>query len=187
MDQPDLLGTYARWHAVTAPRGAMLLGEVNITDPGRLGRHSAGRGLDAVFWFGLIEHRWEPIASPSGRGRPSTVPRSRPRAPSRYGGGTAGRRRALTLATVTAGLPCFPFLYQGDEYLYVAAQLLRNFLRRRTEPDRRPDFLMATDTRRSLQDGEITAAARSGRSPCPRGERCAGGSVVGLALPLAEG
>ena len=49
MDQPDLPDIYARWHAVTAPRGAMLLGEVNITDPGRLGpahrRPRPGRGV----------------------------------------------------------------------------------------------------------------------------------------------
>lgn len=124
MDQPDLLDIYARWHAVTAPRGAMLLGEVNITDPGRLGRHTAGRGLDAVFWFGLIEHRWEPDrftewtrqALDGAAGLVWVLSsHDRPRAPSRYGGGTAGRRRALTLATLTAGLPCFPLLYQGDE------------------------------------------------------------------------
>lgn len=124
MDQPDLLDIYARWHAVTAPRGAMLLGEVNITDPGRLGRHTAGRGLDAVFWFGLIEHRWEPDrftewtrqALDGAAGLVWVLSsHDRPRAPSRYGGGTAGRRRALTLATLTAGFPCFPLLYQGDE------------------------------------------------------------------------
>ncbi len=84
MDQPDLLDIYARWHAVTAPRGAMLLGEVNITDPGRLGRHTAGRGPDAVFWFGLMEHRWEPVTAMKHMPTvaflsvPMTISRSRP-------------------------------------------------------------------------------------------------------------
>ncbi|HLZ36536.1 MAG TPA: DUF3459 domain-containing protein [Mycobacteriales bacterium] len=37
------------------------------------------------------------------------------RAVTRYGGGSAGRRRALTLATLTIGLPVLPVLYQGEE------------------------------------------------------------------------
>lgn len=124
MDQPDLFDLYRRWQAITAPRGAMLLGEVNITEPARLARYTDGGGLDAVFWFGLIEQLWEPERLPPALVGPAgTVPglawvlssHDRPRAPTRYGGAPAGRRRSLALAALTVGLPGFPFLYQGDE------------------------------------------------------------------------
>jgi alpha-glucosidase len=124
-DQPGLLDIHRRWQQVVAPYDALLLGEVYLLDPDALARYLKDQdGLHLSFWFALVESGWEPnrlgdllraadIAGPYLAWVQSNHDRSR--AVTRYGGGATGRRRALTVATMTMGLPALPMIYQGEE------------------------------------------------------------------------
>jgi alpha-glucosidase len=124
-DQPGVLAIHRRWRQVVAPYDALLLGEVYLVDPQGLAPYVRGQdGLHLLFWFGLVESGWEPDRFEElVRGAAVAVPHlawvqsshDSSRAVTRYGGGEAGRRRALTLATLTIGLPVLPVLYQGEE------------------------------------------------------------------------
>jgi len=124
-EQPGLRDLHRRWRAVAEPYGALLLGEVYILDPQRLATYLRDQdGLHTGFWFGLVESEWDPAhLAAQLRAAEVTGPHlawvqsshDRRRAPTRYGGGQMGRRRALTLAVLTLGLPALPVLYQGDE------------------------------------------------------------------------
>ena len=124
-DQPGVLEIHRRWRRVVAPYDALLLGEVYLLDPDDLARYLVEQdGLHLSFWFGLVESTWDPdrfaqllraadVAGPHLAWVQSSHDRSR--AVTRYGGGAMGRRRALTLATLTMGLPALPVLLQGEE------------------------------------------------------------------------
>lgn len=124
-DQPGVLDVHRRWRRVAEPYGALLLGEVYLLEPAKLRRYLIDQGgLHLSFWFGLVESGWQPhrfaqllrVAEHVGP-HLAWVQSShdRSRAVTRYGGGAAGRRRAMLLATVMAGLPALPVLYQGEE------------------------------------------------------------------------
>ncbi|MFO8074628.1 MAG: alpha-amylase family glycosyl hydrolase [Egibacteraceae bacterium] len=124
-DQPGLKELHARWRRVADPYDALLLGEIYLLEPATLARYLADqRGLHLGFSFGLVEAGWDPealartlrigeVTGPHLAWVQSSHDRSR--AVTRYGGGSIGRRRALLVATLTAGLPALPVLYQGEE------------------------------------------------------------------------
>jgi alpha-glucosidase len=124
LSQPSGLEIHRRWRRLTRPHDALLLGEVNLRDPDTLAGYAGSDGLDSVFTFPMAETSWDPPAliglvraladaSPAAAWAHSSHDRSR--AVTRFGGGETGRRRALTLATLTIGLPAVPLLYQGEE------------------------------------------------------------------------
>ncbi len=125
VDQPAVLDVYRRWRAITAPRDAVLLGEVYLLDPARLRRYLAGDGLDLAFWFAPLHVPWDAqrlrrvladgAGLPAGRVAWVSGSHDRSRAVSRFGGGAVGRARALALSTLLLGMPGAAFLYQGEE------------------------------------------------------------------------
>lgn len=126
MDRPETLDVYRRWHRLAEPRGAVLIGEVGITDPVRLTSYVAGGdALDAVFLLEPGWMSWEPAALLSKirkmhREAPSRASwvldnHDQSRSTSRFGGGDRGSRRSLALMTLLCGLGGMPFLYQGQE------------------------------------------------------------------------
>ncbi len=124
-DQPGLKELHGRWRRIADAYDALLLGEIYLLEPETLARYLADqRGLHLSFYFGLVEARWQPEALATMlRAGQVTGPHlawvqsshDRSRAVTRYGGGPTGRRRALLVATLTAGLPALPVLYQGEE------------------------------------------------------------------------
>ena len=125
-DQPELLEVYRRWHALVAPYGALLLGEVYLLDPERLRRYVAGGdGLHLAFCFPALKARWDAadIRARLGAVLDATAgalawPLSShddPYAATRFGGGARGAERALAYFALLCALPGVPFLYQGDE------------------------------------------------------------------------
>jgi alpha-glucosidase len=125
LDQPGTLDIYREWHELTAPRGAMLLGEVYLDSAEAVGAYVADGVLDLSFFFPVLHTTWDAAALRHvvtatlrhGRGRFCWVHSSHDdrRAPTRFGGGDPGRTRALSFLAFTAFLPGPLFLYQGDE------------------------------------------------------------------------
>jgi alpha-glucosidase len=125
LDQPGTLDIYRDWHRITAARDAVLLGEVYLDTAERVGAYVADGVLDLSFFFPVLHTTWDPqvlagvvqATLTHGRGRFCWVHSSHddPRAPTRFGGGELGRRRALSFLAFTAFLPGPLFLYQGDE------------------------------------------------------------------------
>jgi len=125
LDQPGTLDIYRDWHRITEADDAVLLGEVYLDAPDAVSAYVADGVLDLSFFFPILHTTWEPAVLlgvvqdtlTHGRGRFAWVHSSHddPRAPTRFGGGDAGRRRALSFLGFTAFLPGPLFLYQGDE------------------------------------------------------------------------
>ncbi len=124
LDQAGVTEVYRRWRTITAPYDALLLGEVYLDDPARLARYVDG-ALDLSFCFGILHASWDADALRTAvaggvthLGDAAAWPISSHddhRAATRFGGGDAGRRRALAFTTLVAFLPGVLFLYQGDE------------------------------------------------------------------------
>jgi len=125
LDQPGVLDVYRSWRRVTEPFDAVLLGEVYLDDPARVGAYVDDGVLDLSFYFPVLHTTWAPDVLAEvvqqtlrhGRGRFTWVHSSHddPRSVTRFGGGEVGRRRALSFLAFTAFLPGPLFLYQGDE------------------------------------------------------------------------
>ncbi|MFN2557096.1 MAG: alpha-amylase family glycosyl hydrolase [Nitriliruptorales bacterium] len=126
LDQPGVRAIYQHWRELVAPYDALLLGEVYLFDPTSVARYIAGQdGLHValcvtttrVAWDAGLIRRTLRDALAAGNGFFAWPPSSHddPRAPTRFGGGAGGSRRALAYVTLLAGLPGLPFLYQGDE------------------------------------------------------------------------
>ncbi|GAA3932198.1 hypothetical protein GCM10023085_11900 [Actinomadura viridis] len=123
--QPDIHGIHARWRRVADRYAAFLVGEVYELDPARLAGFVTAERLHSSFWFGLVEQEgWDPArirtmirAAATASPRLSWVQgnHDRPRAASRYGGGTLGARRWTALEVLTAFLPGTSWIYQGEE------------------------------------------------------------------------
>ncbi len=125
LDQPGVVEIYRDWQRIAQRYDAVLLGEVYVLDPTKLQRYVDGSGLHAAFAFDTVKAPWDADAIRAHL-RPyadSCGPRlawplsshDDPRAPSRFGGGEVGARRALAYLTLLCGLPGVPFLFQGDE------------------------------------------------------------------------
>jgi alpha-glucosidase len=125
LDQPGTLEIYRDWHRLAREHDAVLLGEVYLDSAEAVGAYVADDVLDLSFFFPVLHTTWDPdvlrgvvtATLTHGRGRFAWVHSSHddPRAPSRFGGGERGRRRALSFLAFTAFLPGPVFLYQGDE------------------------------------------------------------------------
>ena len=122
--QPDVHAIHERWRRVADRYGAFLVGEVYEFEPRALAAFVAGERMHSSFWFGLVDTDWNPdrihtMAAAAAAASPhlSWVQgnHDRPRAATRYGGGTLGRRRSLALHVLMALLPGTLWLYQGEE------------------------------------------------------------------------
>ncbi len=125
LDQDGVLDIYRSWRSIADAHDAVLLGEVFVLDPVRLGRYLAGDGLHAGFCFAALKVAWDADeirdtlrAHVEASGDALAWPLSShddPHAATRFGGGSLGAERALAYLTLLACLPGVPFLYQGDE------------------------------------------------------------------------
>ena len=125
--QPETLEIFQAWNVIAAEYDALLLGETyDLTSLDKLDRLlSSQDALHVGFWFGAMHFEWtaesirSTFASPlegisAGLGWAQNS-HDEHRSVTRFGGGELGRRRALCLAVLLAGLPGMPFLYQGEE------------------------------------------------------------------------
>ena len=126
LDQDEVLDIYRRWRPLADEHHALLMGEVYLLDPERVGRYVAGDdGLHTAFCFLTLRAAWkadelrhtlaDAVAASHGRFVWPLSSHDDPRAASRLGDGTQGRTRQLAYATLLAGLPGMFFLLQGDE------------------------------------------------------------------------
>jgi len=125
LDQAAVFAIYRRWNRLVHPYDAALLGEVYLTDAGRVGRYVEPGRLHLAFYFKAMHIGWEYSALAAllrdgyeaAGGGVAWVQSSHddPRPATRFGGDDAGRERALVLSTLYAGLPGMVFLYQGEE------------------------------------------------------------------------
>ena len=123
--QPESLDVFRGWRDVVASHGALLMGETYVRDASQLGGLLDGTGMYAGFWFGTMWTTWDPAsvrevleAASHHQGAEIAWAESSHdeiRAPSRFGGGSVGRGRALSLLVLIAGLPGVPVLFEGDE------------------------------------------------------------------------
>ncbi len=123
--QDDTLAIFKRWRAIVEEYDGILIGETYVLEPDVLAGMLRGDGLHVAFWFKTMHMEWnaetiaQTLAAPldSGSDEIGWVQASHdePRPPTRFGGGTRGRRRSLGLSTLLLGLPGLPFLYQGEE------------------------------------------------------------------------
>ncbi|MCC6437502.1 MAG: DUF3459 domain-containing protein [Acidimicrobiales bacterium] len=125
--QPETADIFRRWQARCTRADAVLVGEAHVEQVQQWAELVDRGGLDLAFWFGLLWVPWDaaavraalrgPIDALADPGRIAWVTSTLddPRAPTRFGGGERGRRRALALSTLVCGLPGVPFLYQGEE------------------------------------------------------------------------
>lgn len=126
IDQDRNPRTFDRWSRVVAPHGALLVGEVGLSDPRRVARYTRdGKGLHAALFLVPPRMAWEPERLLAEVRRmheadPDNVAwvtdnHDSSRSASRFGGGVRGARRSLALTTLLLGLGGVPFLYQGQE------------------------------------------------------------------------
>ncbi len=125
LDQPETPEVFRRWHGICSPRGAMLLGEVDLSVPERMARYVEPSTFDSAFFLAPVWMGWQPSELLRMlRSMHDAVPQGiswvlsnhdRSRAPSRLGGGEAGVRRSLAVTALFMALGGMPFLYQGEE------------------------------------------------------------------------
>ena len=162
--QPETLDIFTRWKQICDADGAILIGEVSVADPSAFSSMIAGDGLDIGMWLETMHTDWNADLLRTVLQRPierSTEPErigwqasslDEPRAATRFGGGEAGKQRALALATLLVFLPGVPFLYQGEELGLEQTMI---------EPDQRVDPV-----------GSNAASSRDGcRTPLPWSDR----------------
>ena len=125
MYQAETTDIYRRWNRVCAPRGVMLLGEVDADWPDRMSRYVSPGVLDQGFLLWAARTGWSPEAllkmvREMHEGVPQGISwvlsnHDRPRPASRFGGGEVGVQRALAVTTLFMAVGGTPFLYQGEE------------------------------------------------------------------------
>lgn len=126
LDQEGAPGVYERWRSIADAYDALLVGEVYLLDPARVARYvREQRGLHSALCIPSVRTRWDAraiatmlrdsLATAAGNLAWVLSSHDDSRAPSRFGGGEEGRRRALAYLTLLAGLPGLLVVYQGDE------------------------------------------------------------------------
>lgn len=125
MDQPETVDIFRRWQRVCEPHDILLLGEVGLSVPERVGHYVAPGALDRAFFLPPSWMVWSPteivaMLRSMQRAVPGAVAwvlsnHDRMRVADRFGGGNVGQRRALALTTLMMALGGMPFLYQGEE------------------------------------------------------------------------
>jgi alpha-glucosidase len=123
--QPGTTEIFAEWRRLADRYDAVLIGEVYLPDFARVARYVQGDGLHLAFTFPVLWAGWDAgeirsalagtAAALNGGACWVQGSHDEPRVVTRLGGGEQGRRRALALLTLLAGLPGPLFLYQGDE------------------------------------------------------------------------
>lgn len=126
LDQADVTTIYERWHEIAAAHDAHLVGEVYLLDAERLSRYVADGRLHRSFYFPALRTGWDAdeirrmvrsgVEHGGGRFAWPMSSHDDARAATRFGGGSAGRRRQEAFFALLAGLPGTPYLYQGDEF-----------------------------------------------------------------------
>ena len=125
MDQVETVDVFRRWHRICAPRGVLLLGEVNVAWPDRMRHYVAPGAFDQAFFLQTAWLGWKPAeflqmvrtmhdAAPQGISWVLSN-HDRSRVASRFGGGGTGARRSLAATVLLMALGGMPFLYQGEE------------------------------------------------------------------------
>ena len=113
LDQDAVVEVHRGWRRVTAPRGALLLGEAYLLDAPRLRRYvDPHEGLDLVFWFPPLHVAWDAatvrqvLEAGTVLGREAvawiTGSHDRPRAATRLGQ-QAARARAVDARALPSG------------------------------------------------------------------------------------
>ena len=124
-DQDSTKEIYRRWKELPGAERAAFVGEVYLQEVERSASYVGIGGLDLALFFGLNRRPWDAVAfaaeivawveaAPGGFAW-TIASHDEGRPPTRWGGGDLGRRRALAVWTVFAGLPGMPFVYQGEE------------------------------------------------------------------------
>ncbi|CAN5454480.1 alpha-amylase family glycosyl hydrolase [soil metagenome] len=126
LDQPDNIEIHQRWRQLLDPHDAVVIGEIYVLKPDRLRRYlDPDTAMHMGFWFPTCHMEWDTpeirevmegaISLPPGKLAWVTGTHDVPRAASRYGGGEAGRMRALSVQLLQWGMKGMPFVYQGEE------------------------------------------------------------------------
>lgn len=122
--QPESQDVFRRWRAICDGYGAFLHGETYHLDPRGMGDLLPPDGMHGGYWFAPMHIEWNAEALRSVLVGPGALSsrllwaagsHDMPRAPTRFGGGEAGRQRALVLNVLFAFAPGVPVLYQGAE------------------------------------------------------------------------
>ena len=122
--QPESQDVFRRWRTICDGYGAFLHGETYHLDPRGIGDLLPADGMHGGYWFAPMHIEWNAEALRSVLAGPGALSsrllwaagsHDMPRAPTRFGGGDAGRQRALVLNVLFAFAPGVPVLYQGAE------------------------------------------------------------------------
>ena len=129
-DQPGVHEVYREWRKVldSYPGDRAAVAEAWVDGAEAMARYARPDELHQVFDFGFLQAPWSAPAlravvdgslhAVTAVGAPPTWVLSNhdvPRPPTRYGGGEAGRRRALAASLLLLALPGSAYLYQGEE------------------------------------------------------------------------
>ena len=122
--QPESQDVFRRWRRICDEYGAFLHGETYHLDPRGMGDLLPPDGMHNGYWFAPMHIEWTPeqvrgvLVGPGGlsdRLLWAAGSHDMPRAPTRFGGGDAGRQRTLVMNVLFAFAPGVPVLYQGEE------------------------------------------------------------------------
>ena len=122
--QPESQDVFRRWRRICDGYGAFLHGETYHLDPRGMDELLPPDGMHGGYWFAPMHIEWNAEALRSVLAGPGALSsrllwaagsHDMPRAPTRFGGGDAGRQRALVLNVLFAFAPGVPVLYQGAE------------------------------------------------------------------------
>ncbi|MDE0496275.1 MAG: alpha-amylase family glycosyl hydrolase [Acidimicrobiaceae bacterium] len=122
--QPESQEVFRRWRAICDRYGAFLHGETYHLDPRGMDALLPPDGMHGGYWFAPMhiewsaDTLWEVLSGPgdlADRLLWAAGSHDMPRAPTRFGGGEAGRERTLAMNVLFAFAPGVPVLYQGEE------------------------------------------------------------------------
>jgi alpha-glucosidase len=130
INQPEVHPLYRRWRTLLDEYGddRIFVGEIVLRDQTRVAEYLRPDELHLAFNFTLLKEQWDAdrVGATIDRTLDALGPvgatatwvlenHDVPRAPTRYGGGADGRRRARAAALLLLALPGTAFLYEGEE------------------------------------------------------------------------
>lgn len=128
-DQEEVHEVYRRWRRLAGKYQPhrLLVGEVNL-EPARAARYTRGDEMHQAFAFAFVKLGWDAAAWAAVGSELDAARKQHGAAPTwalenhdvvrsvtRFGGGTAGARRARAALVALLGLPGSTYLYQGQE------------------------------------------------------------------------